>query len=374
MTVPTLRRSLPLLLALVAPFAAQAAEQAAAPTAVPDTATVPFSAAQIQSLGITTARPQPVEAAAGVPLSARVVAAADAEWVVTAQAGGVLVRLPVSEGDVVRAGTVLAELRSAEAPAMSAELAQAESAAKLARSERDRDRQLHAEGIIAERRLQASEQAATQADARLDAVRTRFRLMGLSGADAARGRVLLRAPNDATVIERLAMPGQRLAEADPVLRLVDAGRLMLELQVPVADAGFAAGDRLRLPDGREAVVRQPGWAASEAAQTVRVLAALPAGASGLRPGQWLKVQREKPVTRAAWRLPSTAVVRRDRAAYVFVRDAQGFRAVPVEVLADDAGSATVAAMAAAALGAGDEVARSGTIAIKGAWLGHGGSD
>ncbi|WP_428384733.1 efflux RND transporter periplasmic adaptor subunit [Nevskia ramosa] len=337
--------------------------------ATPSDAAIVFSDEQIKSLAITLVAPKPATIAAGSALTARVIAAPDAEWVVTAQTSGVVVRMPAAEGDSVEAGAVLAELRSAEAPQMGAELIQAESAARLASSELERDRQLHQEGIIAARRVQTSEQAATQAESHLAAVRMRFKLLGISATDASNGRVLVRAPSNATVLERLANPGQRVAEADPLVRLVDANKLILELQVPINEASFAVGDTLALPDGRRATVKQPGWGTSEMAQTVRVRAALPAGASGLRPGQWLKVQREA-ATSAAWVVPATAIGRQGTDAVVFVRAAPGFTAIPVKVLASDAGSATVSG----ALTANSAVASTGTIAVKGAWLGHGGSE
>ena len=330
---------------------------------------IAFSPEQIKSLGITMATPQPTTVAAGTALSAKVIASPDAEWVVTAQTSGVVVRVPVAEGDTVAAGAVLAELRSAEAPQMGAELIHAESAAKLARAELDRDQQLHKEGIIAARRVQASEAAAAQAESQLAAVRMRFKLLGMSAADASNGRVLARAPSSATVLERLVNPGQRVAEADPLLRLVDARKLMLELQVPVAEASFALGDTLALPDGRLATVKQAGWGTSDMAQTVRVRAALPADASSLRPGQWLKVQRETTAT-AAWVVPAAAISRQGSDTVVFTQVAQGFAATPVKVLASNAVSATVTG----ALTAQSAVAAVGTIAIKGAWLGHGGGE
>lgn len=330
---------------------------------------IAVSAEQIKSLGITLATPKATTVAAGTALTAKVIAAPDAEWVVTAQTSGVVVRVLMAEGDTVAAGSVLAELRSAEAPQMGAELIQAESAAKLARAERDRDQQLHREGIIAARRVQASEATAAQAESQLAAVRMRFKLMGMSAADASNGRVLARAPSSATVLERLVNPGQRVAEADPLLRLVDARKLMLELQVPVAEASFAVGDTLALQDGRRATVKQSGWGTSEMAQTVRVRAVLPNGASTLRPGQWLKVRRETIAT-AAWVVPATAISRQGADTVVFTQVAQGFAATPVKVLASDALSATVTGT----LNAQSAVASTGTIAIKGAWLGHGGGE
>ena len=340
-----------------------------AQAATPWDAPIAFSAAQIESLGVRLVAPEPAKQAAGLSLSARVVAAPDAEWVVTAAASGVVVRVPVAEGDAVAAGAALVELRSAEAPKLGAALAQAQSAAKLARSELERDRQLQAEGIIAARRLQASEQAAAQAEATLAAAQMQLRLMGLSAQDAGNGRVVARAPAAATVLERLVKPGQRVNEADPLLRLVDAGRLMLELELPVEAATLAAGDALLLPDQRKAIVKQVGFGASDSAQTVRVRAALPASAGDLRPGQWLKVQRALPAS-GAWRVPATAVTRQDHEALVFEQTASGFRAVKVTVLGSDADSATISG----ALSSERRLAASGTVAIKGSWLGHGGGN
>lgn len=339
-----------------------------AAAAPPTDPAIAFNPAQIASLGITLTAPQPAARATAAPLSAKVIAAPDAEWVVTAPTSAVVIRVPVSEGDRVAAGALLAELRSPEAPKFGAELAQAESEATLARTERDRDRQLFQDGIIAARRAQASEQAAAQADSKLAALRMQMSLMGLSADDARHGRVLARAPAAATVLERLVTPGQRVNEADPLLRLIDAGKLQLELQVPVTEPAFAVGDALLLPDGRRARVRQAGWAASESAQSVRVRAELPAGTSnGLRPGQIISVRRDAPTTNG-WTLPAAAISRLEQNAYVFVRSGDGFRAVPVTVLGSDAGRVTVSG----ALNGDDQIAATGTIAIRGAWIGHGG--
>ncbi len=336
----------------------------------PQDQTIPFSAEQMNSLGITLVAPLPATAATGGELTARVIADPDGEWIVAAQSDGVVVRLPVSEGDTVAAGSVLVELRSAEAPQMAADLIQAESAARLAVSERDRDRSLHSEGIIAARRVQSSEQMAAQAEARLAAARMRFKLIGLSMSDARAGRMLARAPAASTVLERFVTLGQRVNEADPLLRLVDADKLMLELQVPVASADFKVGDKLALPDGRAATVKQTGWGTNAMAQTVRVRAALPSGSSGARPGQWMKVQRLIVLSaeHSGWIVPASAISRDSGNAFVFLRVPQGFRAVPVEVLGSRDGKATVQG----SLSDQSPIAASGTIAIKGAWLGHGG--
>ena len=340
-------------------------------TAAAQAADVVLAPTQMQRLGVREALPVEAKSALATPWSARVVASPDAEWVATAPAGGVVVRVPVAEGQQVAAGAVLAELRSADLPDMGASLAQARTAAELARGNRERDRALHAEGLIAERRVRESEAAAAQADAALAAAQSRLRLMGVSAADASAGRIQVRAAAAATVLERMALPGQRINEADPLLRLADANRLMLELNLPVAQAASVReGDLIEL-DGSagRARVTQIGWGASDATQTVRIRAELPPSKNGLRPGQWVKVRRSATAT-AAWSLPAGALLHHDGRSWVFMRTAQGFRAVEVEVLSQDSAQATVSG----ALDAKSPVAVSGVAAIKAVWLGQGGAE
>lgn len=329
-------------------------------------ADIVLGAAQIERLGIREAAPVATRQAAAAPWSARVVASADGEWVVTAPAAGVVVRVPVVEGQQVAANAVLAELRSAALPEQGAALSQARAAAELAHGNRERDRALHAEGLIAERRVRESENAAAQADAALVAAQSRLRLMGVSAADATAGRVQVRASEAATVLERMVVPGQRVSEADPLLRLADARRLMLELNLTVGQAETVReGDLLVVEgSGEQARVTQIGWGTSDNTQTVRVRAVLPPAKSALRPGLWVKARRNVPAS-GAWIVPAAAVSHHEGKTWVFARTAQGFRPVEVQALSLESGRATVSG----ALDANAPVAVSGVAALKAVWLG-----
>lgn len=331
------------------------------------TATLKLSSAQIAASGI---RVQPVRASAGgdsLPFSARVMAAPDAEWVVTAPLGGVVTRLLVAEGERVRPGQPLLQLRAPEAPGLAAEWRQAEGAARLAQAERDRDRALHADGIIAARRLQASEQQALAAGAQREAAAARLRLLGISAAEAGSGDISLRAPAGALVIARMAALGQRVNEADALLRLADPARLNLELQVPVALAGdFRIGQWLTTSDKPvvKARVTQVGWGSANDSQSVLVRATLPTGISTeLRPGQWLQVSRRGVAsqTAAGWQVPEAALLHHGGGVLVLVQRQDGFAPVPVTALGRRDGWAVVSGP----LAAGDQVAVSGLITLKG---------
>jgi membrane fusion protein, heavy metal efflux system len=329
---------------------------------------IALDAAQIGRLGIRHQAPVASATVAAAAWPARVVASADAEWVVTAPAGGVVVRLPVTEGQRVAANAVVAELRSADVPELGAMLAQARAQAALARSNSERDRTLHAEGLIAERRMRESDSAATQADAALGALQSRMRLMGVSAADAAAGRVTVRATAAATVLERMVLPGQRVDEADALLRLADASQLMLELNLPVAQAQDVREGEVLVVEGsgEQARVSQLGWGASDATQTVRIRARLQGAAGALRPGQWVKARRSEAAAHA-WRVPSAAISHSAGKTWVFARTAAGYRAVEVRLLSQSAGQASVSG----ALDATDEVVVAGVAALKAVWLGHG---
>lgn len=339
-------------------------------SAVAAPAHLALTPAQVQAAGI---RLTPVTAASGSegqPFSARVMPAPEAEWLITAPLGGVVTRLLVAEGDAVRAGQPLLQLRAPEAPALAATYQEAAGAARLADSERQRDRSLHADGIIPARRLQATEQQALAAEQARDAAAARLRLMGLTAGEAATGLIQLRAPAAAMVIARPAELGQRVSEADPLLRLADPKRLGIELQVPVSQAdAFQIGRELTLVGAiGKARITQVGWGSGEQSQSVLVRARLQ-GAEGLRPGQWLRVRQQGAAKAVgnAWRVPASALLRQDRGHLVFVRRADGFSVVPVQVGGQHDGQAEVSG----SLQAGDQVAASGLVTLKSLLAGGG---
>lgn len=320
---------------------------------------------QQQALGVRLEHPQPAPQLTAAPMMGQVLLAPDAEWVVTAPAAGVVVRLDVTEGTTVDAGATVAEIRSTEAPKLAAMLLKAESAAGLANRERARDRKLHEEGIIAARRVDASERAAAEAQAELQALRTQLELMGLSSEAARKGQVHARSPERGVVLERLVSPGARVDEAEPLLRLGDLNRLILKLDVQIESADFRIGEELQLPEGVRATVIQPGLQVNPEGQTVRVLAALPNATSQFRPGQWIPVERSRTLGGGAPQaLPAAALVRHEGRSVVFVSESGGFRAVPVEAGYSPDGRVLVTGD----LTVESSVAISGTSALKAVWL------
>ena len=103
-------------------------------------------------------------------------------------------------------------------------------------------------------------------------------------------------------------------------------------------------------------------------QMVTLRALVQGKASLLRPGEVLSVELPAASTTAAtsgaWDLPLSAVAHDGKQAYVFVRTADGFEARSVEVSA----SAGQRVRIHGPVKAGEEVAVSGVVALKGAWI------
>lgn len=341
-------------------------------------ADIAVSPRQLDNLGVTLATPVEVERMPVVEATARVVIPPSREFVVTAPHEGLIVRLDVAAGDTVAAGDVLAELRSPAFLTLQRDFLEALNAARLARGELERDRQLHGEGLIPERRLREAETRARVADAALSEHRELLRLGGLddealralSARQQIQGAVPVRAPADGVVLAVLAVNGERAETMAPLYRIADLSTLWLELAVPQEQLGAVAVGMPVAVAGREspvAEITRLGRTVDPATQTVTVRALLSAPEHGLRPGQFLSArvlvdccELDGPPVLA---VPAAAVVRSEDGSFLFVRTADGFEARPVEVASGGAETAFVRR----GLTAGDEVAVTGVAALKALW-------
>lgn len=341
---------------------------------------IAFSPEQIAALGIGTARPVPASDAAGPVFAARVVIPPGQETVVAAPLDGLVESLDVAEGQTVPAGEPLARLRSPGLLELQRAYLEAVARDRLARAQLERDEALFKDGIIAERRLLETRSAAAEARATLTAQRQALELSGVSGEDlkalARSGRIsaslVLRAPRDGVILEVMAVTGQRLDAAAPVMRLAALDRLWLELHLPVEQLGaLDTGSAVVTADGRaRGTVRLIGGTVSAQDETVLVRVEVEAGVEHLRPGQFVQARVLGLQGSNSFRIPASAVVRRGDGDFVFVRRAAGFAPVPVERLGTDGGQIVVQGL----LAAEDEIAVSGVATIKGAWMGIGGGE
>ncbi len=166
---------------------------------------------------------------------------------------GQILDVAIALGDRVEAGAPLARLRSVELGQARAELARTTFLLKVAKQNRDRQRQLRAEGISSQRALLEAELAYEQADAEHQAALSRLRVFGLSGGTGP--DMDLVSPIDGMVVERHATRGENVTPADTLFIVADLDRVWVmgrvyEQQVAQVAEGMEATLTLNAYAGR----------------------------------------------------------------------------------------------------------------------------
>lgn len=352
----------------LAPVVAQAADRPA---------NFKVSNEQVQALGIQTGPLQGQSDAIRVNFPAQVVVPTAAEQVVSSPVAGLVAQLLVQQFQPVRAGTPLVRITSPELGQLQMQLLLASSRATLARQAAQREQQLFDEGIIPQRRVQESQATLKEAEAALAQATTALRLSGLSAATinsaTASGKpvdsITLTAGRAGIVTEIVVKPGQRVEAATALLHVAQTDPLWLEVRLPAAEGmNWPPKTRIEVPDrGITARVVSVSPAVSASSQTVMLRAVVEGKTGSLRPGELVTVALPAGAAKPGWDVPLPAVAHDGKQAYVFVRTPDGFEARPVNVIA----SAGQRSRVQGALKAGEQIAVSGIVALKGAWLNAG---
>ena len=332
---------------------------------------------QVQALGIQTAPIQVQSEAIRASFPAQVVVPTGAEQVVSSPVAGLVTQLLVQQFQPVRSGAPLVRVTSPELGQLQLQLLQASSRATLARQAAQREQQLFDEGIIPQRRVQESQAALKEAEATLAQATAALRLSGLSAATikdvTASGKpvdsITLTAARSGIVTEIAAKPGQRVEAATALVHVAQTDPLWLEVQLPAAEGmNWPPKTRVEVPDrGITARVVSVSPTVSASSQTLVLRAVVEGKAGSLRPGELVTVALPAGAAKSGWDVPLAAVAHDGKQAYVFVRTPDGFEAKTVNVIAS-AGQRT---RVQGPLKAGEQIAVSGIVAHKGAWLNAG---
>lgn len=315
---------------------------------------------QVSALGLRT---QSV-GVAGAPTTARYPAVvsipAAQQRVLAAPLPALVESVNVSAGDTVRAGQVLAVLRSAQAQELQREVQVSRTQAVLAGSALARDEQLFREGLIPQARLEATRAQAGLAAEQRDERQSALTQAG-GNAQAPGGRLTLVAPMAGVVLERHVVVGQRVEMAAPLMRIARLSPLWVEMQVPAHDAAaLRQGDAVRI-SGHAATGRvlAIGATVDPTSQAVMVRAEVQPPLDGLRAGQAVEAQVERGASGLV-QLPSAALLQGAEQSIVFVESGAGrYRAAVVQVVSSAGDTAAVRG-----LPAGSKVVVQGTAALK----------
>lgn len=190
---------------------------------------------------------------------------------VKAKVAGELQDLTVREGDVVKAGQVIARVDSTESDARVRQAQQQAEAAKaqvdIARRSFDNNSSLVNQGFISKTALESSSANLAAAQASYRAAQAGAAIAGKSLSDT-----VLRAPLGGQVAQRLAQPGERVSIDARIVEIVDLSRLELE-------ASLGAADSLEVKVGQTALINVEG---STAALTAKVSRINPSAVAGSR--------------------------------------------------------------------------------------------
>lgn len=332
------------------------------------------SAEQIQAMGIRTASVQTNPDSVKMRYPAQVTVPPGAEQIVTTPVQALVVQLLVSEFQPVAKGDPLAKLSSPAMSELQLSLLQASARASLARQAYKREKTLFDEGIIPQRRAQEADAALKEAVASLSQVRSALLLAGLTKEAADKviasgipsDTVVLRAIQDGVVTNLNIKPGQRVDAVSPLLSIAQVRTLWLDIQLPASAAPSATAGTPVQVVGREVSgeIKSVSPTVSDGNQFVVMRAEIKDSNGQLRPGEYVSVDVPLATQGSTWDLPLTALARNKDDSVVFVRNDKGFTALPVEVQA----SAGQFVRIRGNIQPMDQIAVSGVIALKGAWL------
>jgi len=244
------------------------------------------------------------------------------------QVGGRIQKINVEIGSEINVGQILATLSSPDFGQAQADVRKAQADQQLAKQALERQRELHAAGVVADKDWQQTQAEAVRAQAEAD--RASRRLAGLGGASD--GSYTLRSPLAGIVVERNLNPGLEFRpeqSSDPLFVVTDPTSLWLQLDAGEADlAALKAGEKISLqvkqyPNERFAgVIRHVGDFVDPTTRTVRVRGEVPNPDRRLKGGMFATALIDLPPTQALL-VPVAAVFLVGEQRYLFVEEATG---------------------------------------------------
>jgi RND family efflux transporter MFP subunit len=325
---------------------------------------LPLTAAQKSNLGIATAAATVQSANPALTYPARVTLPPASVRIVAAAGNALVTQLHVQAGDSVKRGAALVTLSMPGLADAQSALIQAQLQSQLAASKATRDQKLFSEGLIAESRLRATQSEAQSARASLSAAQTALSMLGsgkVSGSS-----ITLTAPMPGVVVESSAEPGQRVDAGMALVKVADLSKLALEIPLSTVQARqISVGQAVTVANSTASGRITALLPQLNASQSVLARASLTDPQGLLRPGQSVQVAISGVQSAQTVSVPSTALVWKLNAAYVFVETAQGFTPTPVKLIRQNASVAEVSDLAA-----GSRVAVKGVAALKAQWLGE----
>lgn len=264
----------------------------------------------LQFAATEVTRPAPYRLPTLIEFSGALVAPGSAQ--VRTRAAGTLVRLDVVEGQRVQAGQVIGQIELVDFASREAERRAAIDSARAALAQAERshaaNQGLAAQGFIAGTALDGSKAQVETARAALQSAQAQ-----LATLEAGRSETQLLAPIAGIVARRQVLPGEKVSPDQPVVQIVDLGRLELAGQV-------AAHEIALLGVGQQVEVRVEGERTPRSGRVTRIAPMVEPGTRSiavtvelanpgerLRAGQYALAHFERQDSEARLTVPLAAV-------------------------------------------------------------------
>lgn len=301
--------------------------------------------------------------------------------VLTSPVAGLVQQVMVQPLTEVAKHKQVVQLHSPELIQIQNEILQLTAQQQLAQQNLNRERRLYAEGIIAEKRVQLAQAELQTLNIDLSAKQRLLQFMGGSSAKGLNPVVYVKSPAKGT-LQSLAVSAGQYVETGAVLgQIIDSEvPLQLLLQVTAAQGqSIQVGDRVTV-DGCEVTGKVQKMASALAAntQTQNIVVQMQQQHPCLSPQQFVKAQihtennnpqhAQNPSQLTTWVVPNESVSLKEGQYLVFVRNSNGFVAVPVQRVATNDSQSYIVAKA---LKAEMQLAASGVERLKAVWSGFG---
>ncbi|HEX2940756.1 MAG TPA: efflux RND transporter periplasmic adaptor subunit [Rhodopila sp.] len=296
---------------------------------------VRLTESQTKLIQLAVAAPKAGRLAEPLVLNGEVTADQDRTITILPRAPGIVRDVKGRLGQTVQPGAELAVIESSAAAESESAFLAAQSRFALAKAQATREEGLWRKGISAQQDYLVARQAASEAEATLQAAERKLQVLGLSPPslqDKARGpiRLPVLAPFAGTLIERQVAVGDQVTDASPLFRLSDLNTVWAIASVFERDIG-------RIAIGQTASVTVPAypgrqfegkvtWIADvldEKTRTLKIRIDLSNADRLLKPGSFARVTVTSSDPQDALLVPTDAIQQQGNETIVFVDEGNG---------------------------------------------------
>jgi cobalt-zinc-cadmium efflux system membrane fusion protein len=342
--------------------------------------TIQISEDHFNNLGVVLGKLEPAKQIPVLTAPAKVVIPSAHEYIVSASQAGLITKLNASMGDKVNKGEVLAQLNSPDLLSMQRLYLKAVSDMQLGSLSYQRDKKLLEDGVIAERRWQETR---SQYNAFVSEVNEHKQLLEIAGMTAGEidhlgkthqlsGQLSVHAPISGTVIERMAVAGERIDILAPLYRIANLDELWLEINIPHERIGsIKVGDQVLVENTPiSAEITLLGQSVNPENQTLLARAKIKGNQPAVRAGQTINTQIIQSSENAAFKVPNAAIAQNEGKSFIFIRNQDGFKVSQITIIGKQGEESIISGD----LTGGEDIAVKGAVALKANWLGLGSAE